>query len=349
MPNNGHFWTDKELSALKEAWKKKPDWITKEQFCETYGKSAGLSAPTINSKIRQMLLSGKLEKQYVKQSPYPVYDSPLIMTGDALVLPDMEMPFHNADFINRCLELAEAWGIKQCILAGDTLHFDSLTGWDPSWANENNGGMTADAEARLMDFAKTLSPKKQGELFGVIGEIGERKENDGLSTELHVARRELKALDSVFDRVDMILGNHCGRLLRALEVTLSPKELLRLLETGKKWRIAEYYFMHLETVTGTFTIEHPKNASKFSASRLCSKYKTHVLMAHSHQLNFTFDTSGTYYAVEMGCCVDENRLPYCAQRHNVSPMHSLGAVIVKDGYPHLLHPEIPWTRYKKMV
>ena len=55
----------------------------------------------------------------IPSSPYPRYDQPPELEGDALILPDAEIPFHHAEFINRVLDLAEAWKIKQMIAAGD--------------------------------------------------------------------------------------------------------------------------------------------------------------------------------------------------------------------------------------
>ena len=341
--NTGHLWTAIEEDRLRREYSETPPEINTYSFAKQHGKKYGISFSAVEGKINRLGLN-----KIVRESPYPKFDSPLVMEGDAVILPDMEMPFHHAEFTNRVLDLARTWGIKQAILAGDVLHFDSLSGWEPNWAKLEEGGIIASAEDRLMDFAKSLKSKKQGELIELLGNIGQRSEADGVSTELGIARRELRRLTELFDRVDFVLGNHEGRLLRALQTTLDPQEVKRLLEGGDKWRIAEYYFSYLDTVQGRYQIEHPKTASKFSASRLASKHLCHILMGHSHQLNFTFDPSGTYYAIEMGCMVDENRLAYVAQRHNTSPTHRLGAVIVRDGYPWLLHENIDWERMRGM-
>lgn len=316
-------------------------------WCKIWGQHhEGFSVETVRGQLARMNRGDKFIVRKIAESAYPIYDKPLVMTGDALILPDMEIPFHHAEFINRCLELADRWGVKQAILAGDVLHFDSLSGWEPAWTNTKTGGLTASAEAELMEFAKTLSPKKQGELMTKLGDIGQRTEEDGASTELDIASRELKKLATQFEHIDFVIGNHEGRLLRALNTALDPKILLKNLELSgdPKWRIAPFYFSYLDTAQGRYQIEHPKNAGKFSASKLVSKYLTHVIMCHSHQLNYTFDPSGQYYAIEMGCTVDETRLPYVAQRHNTSPMHALGAVIVRDGIPWLLHAKTDWAR-----
>ena len=330
------------------AYRSKPEYMTCRNFEREMALVLNRSINSLDSKLYQLRIAGKLGNQYIQSSPYPVYDDPLVMEGDALVIPDLEMPFHNADFVNRVLELADAWKIRQCILAGDVLHFDSLSGWEPAWKSPNPGGLTADAESELMAVAEKLPAKYQSELFEKIAELGRKDEQDGVSTELGVARKELKRLEKQFDKIDFVLGNHCGRLLRAMQTAVDPAELSRLLELGGKWRIAPYYFQYLDTVNGRFLITHPKNSGKFSASKLCSKYQSHVLMAHSHQLNFTFDPSGKFFAVEMGCAVDENRLPYASQRQNISPAHSLGAVIVRNGFPYLLFPGVWWDGLKKI-
>jgi hypothetical protein len=283
-------------------------------------------------------------QRIISPSPYPVYDSPLIMQGDALVLPDIEFPFHDAPFLNKCLALAKAWGIRQAILAGDVLHFDSLSGWEPNWTAPNPGGLTADAEAALMEFSKSLPAKQRDALMLKIGDLGQRTEQDGASTEMGVARRELRRLAEQFDRIDFVLGNHCGRLLRAMNTAMEPQELLRLLECGDKWRIAPYYFSYLDTPQGRYQIEHPKSAASTTAAVLAAKFGCHVLMGHSHHFSITTDVSGRYFAAEIGCCVDEARLPYAAQRHTRAAAHSLGAAIVRDGYPTILTQFTDWER-----
>jgi len=72
-------------------------------------------------------------------------------------------------------------------------------------------------------------------------------------------------------------------------------------------------------------------------------------MGHSHKMFFDFDTSGKYYSIQMGHCVDETRLSYVGQRDAKRDSHKLGAVIVRDGYPYLLHEQTPWERMKQLA
>jgi hypothetical protein len=343
--NTGHVWTRTEVDDLILAYSKKPSDISNREFAVIYGKQHNLSHNAVGSKLTNLKLSREMVK-VVSPSPYPKFDSPLVMEGDALILPDLEMPFHNADFLNPVLDLTRAWGIRQLILAGDVLHFDSLSGWEPNWAKLEEGGIIASAEEKLMDFAQKLPNNLQGELVELIGDIGQRSESDGVSTELGIARRELHKMDKLFDRIDFVLGNHEGRLLRAMQTTLDPKELIRLLEGGDKWRIGEYYFSYLDTCKGRYTIEHPKGAAETTAQNLAAKFHTHVIMGHSHALDFSWDISGKFYAIHAGHCVDENRLAYAAQRHTTKRQHKPGAVLVANGYPYLLHEGTDWERMK---
>jgi hypothetical protein len=346
VPNTGHRWSKKEDDWLRARLKDKPltqsyDDYARQLERETRG---GLSWGAIRARAKDM------RKGVISQSTYPVYDSPLEMTGDALILTDVEFPFHHADFLNACLGLASTWGIRQLILGGDALHFDSLSGWEPSWSDTQDGGLGEAAQDALYEFMRGLPRTQQAAGEAILDKLGEAQAQHGASAELEVARRELHRIGDRFDRVDFVLGNHEGRFLRAMSTAVDPKELLRLLDIQEgKWRISPYYFSILYSSGQRFQVEHPKNTAKFSAGKLASKYASHVIQGHSHQLSFAFDVSGKFYAIETGHCVDESRLPYASQRHNTAAAHVLGACIVRDGHPWLLHQYTPFDELAKMV
>lgn len=312
-------------------------------FAKILGKESGISADGIRAKLT------RIKSLPISQSTYPIYDEPLVMDGDALIMTDVEFPFHHADFINRVLGLAKTWGIKQLILGGDVLHFESLSGWQPSWSSVQDGGLPEEIADMIYGFINTLPQKRRAEGEALLDQIGKANEHDGASTELQIARNEIKKLAKQFDKIDYVLGNHEGRFLRAMETAIDPKELLRLLELNEgKWRISPHYFSVLMSNGEKFQIEHPRNTAKYSAWKLSSKYQCHVIMGHSHQLNYSFDISGQFYAIECGHCVDELRLPYAAQRHNTAYAHCLGAVIVRQGVPWLLTAKSDWNSLEKM-
>jgi predicted phosphodiesterase len=309
-----------------------------------------LKIPTGTAKTHYYLTKGQPSYK-IPESPYPRYDSPPIIEGDALILPDAEIPFHHAEFINRVLELAQAWKIKQMIAAGDLLHFDSLSGWEPNWKDEEEHGvLDDDDEKTLVDFAMTLSKSRQQELLDITMKLGKKTAEHDYGEEMKHSRKTLRALNECFDSFVWVLGNHEGRLLRTYDSPLPTSELLvdMELKKGGKWTIAPFYYCLLNSNGETFRITHPKTTANGAARGLASQYFQHIIMGHSHKMFFDWDTSGKYYAIQMGHCVDEERLAYVAQRDCKRDSHKLGAVIVRNGYPYLLTEQLDWERMKKL-
>jgi hypothetical protein len=344
MANKGKPWTDAEERILVSMYASNASNYGKWTII---GKTLGKTPEAVRGywRINGFKLTARLQA-----SPYPRYDQPLEMDGNALVLPDPEFPFHHADFINRCLDVSQAWGVRQCIIAGDMLHFDSLGDWSPNWQKQNGHGvLDEEQEHELVEFFRTLGSKQQERAFGLLDKIG-TKQADGdpnVSEELSVARKAVKALHECFDKVDIVVGNHDGRIMNQLHSPMFPSEITRLID-AQDWRIAPYYFSYLTSNGEKFVISHPKSASKSSVETIAAKVQMHVIAGHSHLLRFGWDISGKFYAIMSGCCVDEFRLPYAAQRHTTSPAHHLGATIVRDGVPYLLHERVDWKRLESM-
>jgi hypothetical protein len=345
MTEKGSPWTKEEERILVSMYSKHVSdygkWVM-------IGKALNKSPEAVRGYWR---MNGFKLTSRLQSSPYPRYDQPLEMEGDALVIPDPEFPFHHADFINKCLDVAQAWNIKQCIIAGDMLHFDSLSSWSPNWQKQNGkGGLDEAQEQKLIDFLKTLGARQQERGFGLLDEIGVKQEDGdpNVSDELRVARKAVKALHECFDKVDVVVGNHEGRLINQLRSSMFPADITRLID-AQDWRIAPYYFSYLISNGEKFVISHPKSAAKSSVETIAAKVQAHVIAGHSHLLRFGWDISGKFYAIMSGCCADEYRLPYAAQRHTTAPAHSLGATIVRDGVPYLLHERVDWKRLEKMA
>lgn len=61
------------------------------------------------------------------ESRAPKYTDAPRVDKSCLILGDVELPLHNAPFINNCFAVAKAWGITHLILAGDFIHWSSLS------------------------------------------------------------------------------------------------------------------------------------------------------------------------------------------------------------------------------
>ena len=296
-------------------------------------------------------------KLRIKESPFQRYDDPPEIEGNWLIIPDAEIPFHDYDFLNRVFDVADAWGIKNFVSAGDLLHFESLTGWDPNWNKKLKNGLSEENEKQLIDVALTLPKNYQQRVLDKIVAIGGSEQEVTYSAEMEEARNTLKIIDELFDNLVWVLGNHEGRLLRALEQSIEPSELLSQMKlidkdgVSSKWKIAPFYFCYLKSASELFRIEHPKPYSQMAAVRLASINQCHILMGHSHIVNQQFDPSGNYYAWHIGHCADEKRFAYEAQRSRqiTSVPHMHGAVIVRDGYPWLLTDKTDFKRMEQMA
>lgn len=64
----------------------------------------------------------------ITASEKPQYKNPPRFKGERLILTDAQVPFHNASFINKCIDLALTWGIKNCLCAGDIFDVTAFAG-----------------------------------------------------------------------------------------------------------------------------------------------------------------------------------------------------------------------------
>jgi len=329
-------WTNKEESDLLKEYNK---GNTVEQIAKKLQRTP--------SSVAKKLWHIKDKNGYipVPVSTMPVFDQPLSSEGDALILSDIEAPFHHADFINRCLDLAYSWKIKTLHLNGDLIHLHNLSAWGAEWVPDSDESKL-DA---ILEFMQSLPEKYKQSGVDVLEKVGSFGSGGGLSDELAEARRVFRSFTE-FDDILVGIGNHDDRYLRALDKAINPHELLIQLERSndKRWKIAPYYYTKLETEQGLFRIEHPRNAGRTAAQDLCAQFHTHVIMGHSHRWAVNRDVSGDFWAIQSGHCVDETRLAYVMQRAAKRDAHCLGAVIVRGGHPWALGEWSPWEQMKRM-
>jgi hypothetical protein len=330
-------WTATEIDKLKQL---KSRGLSDYEIADILKRTFG----SVNTKITKLKQSGQLKQSQVPASTMPLWTDPLQSEGDAVILSDVEAPFQHSEFINRVLDLADAWGIQTLHLAGDLLHYDNLSAWGSEWVQDKEEMIGA-----VLDILEqSLSSKKRSEIVSMISDKG-LLDSGGLSGELKDARHVFRSLDS-FKEIYVELGNHDDRYLRALEQALSPKELLHQLDRDKdeRWKIAPYYYALIETERGTFRITHPRGAARSTAIDLAVQFHQNILMGHSHRWSVNRDPSGKFWAIQQGHCVDERRLAYAAQRDAKRDAHLLGATIIRGGYPFVLSPESPWQMLRRM-
>lgn len=311
----------------------------------------GLSVMEISKKIRRTPSSVEAKIKHMKrnarvfipESSMKKYTQPLKSEGDAVILSDVEAPFHHSEFINRVLDLAYSWKINTIHLAGDLLHYDSLSAWGAEWIPDD----TNESISALMEFIETLPEKYKARGIEKMESVKLLAPSDGYSDEIAEARIMFRSMQDF--NVYVALGNHDDRYLRALDKAINPRELLVQLDQhhNDNWKIAAYYYTLLETSKGIFRITHPRGAARNTAQSLAVQFHQHVIMGHSHRWAVNKDPSGDYWAIQTGHCVDEKRLAYVMQRDATRDAHCLGATIVRDGYPFVLSENTPFETMKR--
>ena len=334
----GQFWTAAEQKHITELWKNRPPTISVREFAREHHNYFKRTPDAIAEKIKS------LPEYRVPSSNRTPWDTQPKLEGDAFVLMDAQIPFHHAEFINKCLALCRRWNIKQIILGGDAIDLHALAQFAPNFENDNRRVIDTSSADALLKFAETLPAAKREEMLNIIGDA--EREN-GAGQEIKECRQILKAIGNEFDKAVWIMGNHEQRILRTLQTVLPVDTLAALFGTDTpKWTVSPYYWCELESGGEKWQIEHPINTTKHSSKRLAPKFGCHIVMGHNHHFSITTDPSGKYYAIEPGMAMDEERMAYAVQRHNTADAHVLGALIIRNGKPTPLNKFTDWDMLK---
>ena len=330
----GLYWTTEELKDLLDEWRNRPADMTIRAFASNYSVKVGRTAESVRMKLQSM------PDSKIPPSTRTPWNNPPVVEGDAFILGDTQIPFHHAEFINKCLTVCKKLNIRQMILGGDAIDLAAFNQFAPNFENDDKRVIDNASAAELIAFADTLPSDKREQLLTMIGDA--EREN-GAGSEIKESRLILKAFEEHFDKIVWIMGNHEQRVLRALQHVLPVDSLATLFGADNpKWEVSPYYKCILKSNGEVYRIEHPINTGKGSSKKLASKFSSHVVMFHNHHFSITTDPSGQYYAIEPGMGMDEERMAYVSQRSNSADMHVTGALLVRNGKPTPLNKFTDW-------
>lgn len=273
-----------------------------------------ISMQSVRQKRRSMGLGKSLQgAPLVRPSTAPRYDKTPRIEGDCLILCDLQIPFHDAGWCNRCIQLALLWKVPNLILAGDILDLNALKHFAPFFAH-----VTGDKPQ--------LPPAT-------------------LEEELGQAAQVFDAF-ACFGKVLYISGGHELRLLRKLDSSLAISRLASMFTALPQLETSAY---HRCEVGKNWLISHPKNTSVIPGRVpffLVRKFRKNVAIGHDHVWGQVQDDSGENIAISIGVCCDTKRLDYVALMDSTRPAVSQGALIIKRGYPWLLSPK--WSDFSAL-
>lgn len=285
---------------------------------------------------KNRLIASKTAFETVPDSRYPTFDQPLTLEGDALVLMDLHIPFHNALFLNKCLLVARAWGVKKALLGGDALDLSAFSHFVGGFEEAEKKVISGNVESRLLALAERAPAKVRMEIYDILA--GSEPESGNIGAEINESRSALTALQIEFEEILWMMGNHEQRVIRSLEKVIPSVQLASLFGADDPiWKVSSYYWALLKSGGEEYQIEHPNTIRKGASKTLAAKYHKHIIMGHNHQFIIQKDVSGMYWAIEPGMCCDELKMDYATKRHNVRDAHIPGAVMVVNGKPYMLN------------
>lgn len=228
---------------------------------------------------------------------------------------------------------------------------------------------TYDRHIKLMENSAIVIgdseiPDHDNEVFAMAAEIGHRlriqtliingdfvdcdafskwskitKSGDRFSDELELARGTVSEFLKYFTKIYIVAGNHDRRIASA---TNGQVWLGMFLNDMSGVEVSEYSFLEMTTPAGKWLICHPKQYSRIplsTARELCSIKQTHVLCAHNHHLASGHDKSGSFYAVDGGCCRDPMKTAYRCLNVTTHPYWTPGFTVIKEGVPLIVSKE----------
>lgn len=221
----------------------------------------------------------------------------------ALVIADMHVPYHNADLLNRALDLVTRRHpqVKQVVIAGD-----------------------------LFDFA------------GISRHPHDQREA-AISEELATAGKVLRALLAPFERAYILPGNHDERLAKKLEAHVPMRFLIDgCLGTQRpacEIVTTEYDYVYLDhsDPARQWVIGHPSHYSGQGGrtpASIADLEGRNVMTGHNHVIGLQQSPSGKWLGVDIGHMTDPRQHLYVRRRLTKFARWSAGFAVILDGYAH---------------
>lgn len=239
----------------------------------------------------------------VPKSTTPDYTEMVLeLHGDAVVIGDVEIPDHDADMLERAMQIGKLFGIRQLIINGDFMASDGLSAHPPP----------------PKDIAPTPS----------------------FDSDKRVAKSIIRALARQFFDITLLEGNHERRLSRFTFGNETVSHMINEFAEDAGIGIRASYFAHVDLISGgkEWLVCHQKNYSRQPGSvarDIAEIQRKNVICAHTHHLSESQTKCGQLMAIDGGYCRDEKRTMYKVADITRHPKWNPGFVVIRNGYHYL--------------
>lgn len=160
----------------------------------------------------------------------------------------------------------------------------------------------------------------------------ETKDKYTLSQEIKVGKTVMESLQSSFQRIVMVQGNHDIRMPRALKFGMTYKEWMDTVFDDIEVTDDDHVILMSNGIP--FRIAHAGGYSKIKgrvATDLSHCLQTNILIGHSHNFCLTMNHTGIYIACDLGCMCAAEKVLYKRSKTNTYPDWDNAFVHIKQG------------------
>lgn len=255
-------------------------------------------------------MHGKLWRAKLNITPRPelfqhAVGEPLKLTGDWIVLGDVQLPTTDYDFAILPAAIAKRHLSKprQLLIVGDLLNMDCFASYEK--------------EVGLPSFRQ----------------------------EIESARVLLMEWYKVFDRIVWLPGNHERRASRNTSASIMMEDLALLINAKIETSNLDHAIIETQNGEYRCVHGSEYGINQLTvADALAAKYRQHIISFHEHHCAIGYDRYGHNIILNGGGLFNQWYMAYTRLNTNKRANMKQGFVMLKNGYPYLFGKE-PFTRW----
>lgn len=229
---------------------------------------------------------------------------------EAIVAADAHSPFTNEEIINLMLKVANHYGIKNFLHAGDFWNQDQFSTW---WVSKED----------MVDFNKEVeySNVLMNALVSGFSDV-----------RFFLGSHDIRMWKLLYDQGKATAFDDIWQLLTAKkQIKISS---YRYCDIGKEWRVS-----HPKNVV---------KIGGLSSIRLFAKHHKSLIFGHGHWWGHEYAPDGIHHLIAPGCLVDKRKVPYKNIWDTSHNEWVTGFVVIFDGNKPILFSEnTPWGKLIK--